>query len=55
MGNGEDMTMKKDDIPQTSMRSRIPSNNSNDGTASEAQQAHDEDAEAHWDAAAELS
>jgi len=33
----------------------MPPDTSNDGTASEAQNAHDEDAEAHGDAATELS
>lgn len=45
----------KDKLPHTSVRSGMPSDTSNDGTASEAQHAHDEDAKAHWDTATELS
>ena len=45
----------KDRLPRTSVCRGMPSDTSNDGTASEAQHAHDEDAEAHGDAATELS
>ena len=56
MRNGESMIlMLKDWLPRTSVPNRMPSDNSNDGPASETQNAHDEDAEAHWDAATELS
>jgi hypothetical protein len=42
-------------LPLTSAPSKVPSDASDDGPASETQHAHDEDAEAHWDAATELS
>jgi hypothetical protein len=54
MRNGEVMILK-DRLSRTSVRSGIPPDSSNDGTASEAQHAYDEDAEAHGDAATELS
>jgi hypothetical protein len=56
MRNGESLIlMLKNWLPRTSVRSGIPSDASDDGPASETQNAHDEDAEAHWDAATELS
>jgi hypothetical protein len=52
---GELNMILKDMLPRTSVRSGMPSDTGDDGTTSEAQHAHDEDAEAHWDAATEFS
>ena len=53
--NNELNVILKDILPRTFVRSGMPSDTGDDGTTSEAQHAHDEDTEAHWDAATEFS